>query len=82
MELDLVQESWQELKRYINTMDRSEAAEGLVAVLVENGVDAVDIQTAFESDAHIRSALSPYLDDADFDEQDEEDFDDGQNDDY
>ena len=82
MELNLVQESWLELRKYINTMDRSDAAEGLVTVLVENGVAAEDIHAAFESDADIRSALSPYLDDADFDEQNEEDFDNGQNDDY
>ena len=70
MELDLVQESWQELKRYINTMDRPDAAEGLVSVLVENGVAPEDIQAAFGSDADIRSALSPYLDDEDTEEDD------------
>lgn len=85
MQLDLVQESWQEIKRYINTMDRPDAAEGLISVLIENGIDAESIQTAFGSDADIRSALSPYLDDTDFDGPDEEDddnFDSGQNDDY
>ena len=70
MELDLVQESWQELKRYINTMDRPDAAEHLVSVLVENGVAAEDIQVAFGSDSDIRSALSPYLDDDDAEEDD------------
>jgi hypothetical protein len=71
MELDLVQESWQELRRYINTMDRPDAAEGLVSVLVENGIAAEDIQQAFGLDADIRSALSLYLDDQD-DEQDDD----------
>ena len=71
MQLDLVQESWQELKRYINTMDRPDAAEGLVSVLVENGIAAEDIQQAFGSDADIRSALSPYLDDQNDDEEDD-----------
>jgi hypothetical protein len=70
MQLDLVQESWQELKRYINTMDRPDAAEGLVSVLIENGIDAEDIHTAFGSDSDIRSALSPYLDDKDTEEDD------------
>ena len=77
MELDLVQESWQELKRYINTMDRPDAAEGLVSVLVENGIAAEDIQAAFGSEPDIRSALALYLDDTDTEEDyDELNFDD------
>ena len=77
MQLDLVQESWQELRKFINTMDRSDAAEGLVSVLVENGVAAEDIHTAFGSDSDIRSALSPYLDkDTEEDAYDELNFDD------
>jgi hypothetical protein len=68
MELDLIQESWQELRKFINTMDRSDAAEGLVSVMIENGVAAEDIHTAFGSDSDIRSALSPYLDDKDTEE--------------
>ena len=68
MQLDLVQESWQELRKFINTMDRPDAAEGLVSVLVENGVAAEDIHTAFGSDSDIRSALSPYLDVDDIEE--------------
>lgn len=77
MELDLVQESWQELKRFINTMDRPDAAEGLVSVLVDNGVSAEDIQATFGSDSDIRTALSPYLDDElPEDDYDELNFDD------
>jgi hypothetical protein len=68
VELDLVQESWQELKRYINTMDRSDAAECLVSVMIENGVAAEDIHTAFGLDKDVLSALSPYLDDEDTEE--------------
>lgn len=72
MDLDLVQEAWQELKKYINTMDRSDAAEGLVSVLVENGVDAQEIQSIFGSDADVRSALSMYLDTQDLDHDDDD----------
>lgn len=78
MELDLVQESWQELRKYINTMDRPDAAEGLVSVLVENGVAAEDIQSAFGNDPDIRSALRMYLEEEDIDHEDimddEEDY--------
>jgi hypothetical protein len=70
MQLDLVQESWQELKRYINTMDRSDAAEGLVSVLIENGIDAEDIRDTFTSDSDIKAALSGYVDDDDQEDED------------
>lgn len=76
MELNLVQESWQELRRYINTMDRPDAAEGLVSVLIENGVAAEDIQSAFGNDTDIRKALNMYLEDTEEDSVEELDFDD------
>jgi hypothetical protein len=67
MELDLVQESWQEMKRYINPVDRPEAAESLVSMLVENGVSAEDIQAAFIDDTDIRKVMHEYLDVDDID---------------
>lgn len=79
MDLDLVYESWQELRKFINTMDRSDAAEGLVSVLIENGIAAEDIQTIFGSDADIRSALSMYIDDQAIEE---DDYDQDTDDDY
>ena len=54
-------------------MDRSDAAEGLVSVLVENGVAAEDIHAAFGADSDIRSVLSLYLDDEDTDKDDDYD---------
>ena len=74
MELDLVQESWQELKSYINPMDRPEAAEGLVSVLIENGVTPEEIRSAFSFDTDIVSALSVYIDDDQLDDDIEDDF--------
>jgi len=73
VQLDLVQESWQELRKFINTMDRPDAAEGLVSVMIENGIAAEDIHAAFGADSDIRSALSPYLDDEDTNEDDDYD---------
>ena len=40
MSAELSKEIWNELKRYINTVDRNEAAETLVSVLIDNDVDA------------------------------------------
>jgi hypothetical protein len=67
---------WDELKRYINTVDRSEAAESLVNVLIDNDIDANDIRSAFAGDRDIKAALASYADDdvEEF-EQDDEDID-------
>jgi hypothetical protein len=58
----VVSEIWGELKRYINSVDRSEAAETVVQILMDNDCDAEDIQTAFKGDRDIKTALTNYLD--------------------
>ena len=75
MSIELSKEIWSELKRYINSVDRDEAAETLVAVLIDNDIDADDIRNAFKNDADVKRALTSYLDDAD-DEDEEEDYED------
>ena len=52
---------WDELKRYINVVDRAEAAENLVSVLVDNDCDPEEIKTAFAGDTQIKNALSVYI---------------------
>jgi hypothetical protein len=79
MSVDLANEVWQELKRYVNGMDRAEAAEALVGVLIDNDVSAEEIKVAFKSDSEVKQALKQYLDDhaeEDEDEYDEDDEDD------
>jgi len=83
MSTDLSQEIWDELKRYINPQDRSEAAETLVSVLIDNDVDADEIKDVFKTDPEVKRALTSYLKDheeADEEEEYEEDFD--EDDDY
>jgi hypothetical protein len=76
MAADLANEVWQELKRYVNGMDRAEAAEALVSVLIDNDVSAEEIKAAFKSDSEVKQALKQYLDDhADEEEDDEDDYD-------
>lgn len=66
-------EIWNELKRFVNTVDRAEAAETLVAVLIDHDSDVDDIRDAFKGDADIKRALTDYLDnDKDYTEDDEE----------
>jgi hypothetical protein len=71
-------ELWSELKRYVNTVDRSEAAETIVAILIDNDCDVDDIKNAFKGDSDIKRALTAYLDNdksyEDEEEAEEEDY--------
>ena len=75
MQLDLVSETWQSLKGYVNPIDREDAAQSLVSALIDNGVDAEDIQAAFRGEADVRAALTPYLDDIEDVDSEDEDYD-------
>ena len=72
MSVEFANEIWSELKRYINTVDRADAAETMVSVLIDNDVSADDIKLAFKSDAEIKRALTSYL--KDHEEDDDEDL--------
>ena len=63
-------------------MDRDEAAETLISVLIDNDVAADQIRDTFKGDAEVRRALTHYLKDhADEDEEDDEDLHDDEDDD-
>jgi hypothetical protein len=74
---DIASEIWGELKRYVNTVDRAEAAETLVSLLIDHDEDAGDIRDAFKGDADIKRALASYIEDDQEEEvdEDEEDYD-------
>jgi len=76
MSVELAKEIWDELKRHVNVVDRDDAAETLVSVLIDNDCDADDIKSVFKSDSAVKAALAHYLKDhADEEEDDdEEDF--------
>ena len=82
MPLDLANEVWSELKRYISTVDRDDAAETVVNIMIENGYDSEDIREAFKGDSDIKRFLSAYMDDRQDDEEEEEYDDYEDNDDY
>ena len=76
MSVDLASELWSEIKRYINEIDREEAAEVYINVLIDNDVDAEEIRTAFRGDSEIKRALQTYLDDEEEEEEeDDEEYD-------
>ena len=69
-------EIWSEVKRYVNTVDRAEAAETVIAILIDHDSDVEDIRDAFKGDSDIKKALTAYLDnDNDYSDDSEEEFD-------
>ncbi len=72
MSVELAKEIWDEIKRYVNTVDRPEAAETLVSVLIDNDVDADEIKETFKSDGEVKRALTHYLKDHEEDDEEEE----------
>jgi hypothetical protein len=74
----VVSEIWSELKRYINSVDRSEAADIVVSVMVDNDCAIDDIRDAFKGDLDIKRALTDYMDqghDESSDEEEDEEID-------
>ena len=61
MSIEVAAELWGELKRYVNTVDREEAAESVVSLLIDNDYDADEIRNAFKGDSDIKRALAEYL---------------------
>jgi hypothetical protein len=70
----IASEIWGELKRFVNTVDRDEAAETVIQILMDNDSDVEDIRDAFKGDSDIKRALTAYLDnDKDYAAEDDED---------
>jgi len=80
MSVELTHDLWQELKRYISIVDRDEAADIVVNLLIDNDYDITDIRQAFKGDSDVKRALQHYVDDVD--DVDEEEFDDHDSDEY
>ena len=81
MSVDLAREIYNELKRFINVVDRDEAAETLVSVLIDNDISADDIKDTFKGETDIKRALTSYLKDH-LDEEEEEEYYDDEDEDY
>ena len=81
MSAEVASEIWGELKRYVNVVDRMDAAENIVAILIDHDHDVEEIRDAFKGDSDIKKALTAYLDnDKDYtEEEEEEEFDDEDN---
>ena len=80
MSVELAKEIWEELRRYVNPQDRSESAETLVAVLIDNDVSADEIKEVFKGDSEVKRALTSYVKDHADDEKEDEDLRDDEDD--
>ena len=80
MSIEVLSAAWAELKRYINVVDRIEAAETFINVMVDNDITPDDIRDEFKGDTDIKKALVSYLgeeDDVEIEEdEDYEDYED------
>jgi hypothetical protein len=81
MSTEVASEIWGELKRYINVVDRMEAAESIVAILIDHDHTVDDILDNFKGDADIKKAMTIYLDnDQDYVDDEEDSDEDNYND--
>ena len=75
MPVALASEIWSEVKRYISSVDRAEAAETVVNIMIDNDIDVEEIKSNFKGDSDIRRALAQFTENLEDDTDDEEDFD-------
>jgi len=88
MSAEVASEIWGELKRYVNVVDRIDAAESIVSILIDHDHSVDEIREAFKGDSDIKKALTAYLDndkdyaEDDLEEDDEDEDNYNQEDDY
>ena len=71
MQLDLVHDTWQEIKKYINPTDKMDAINDLISTLIDHDVDPSDIAERFGGDRQVMSVLNEYLEKDSDEDQDE-----------
>ena len=84
MSVELASELWSQLKTHISSVDRQDAAEEVVSLLIDHDYSAEEIRDEFSGDKHIKNALAHYLsvqdDTESYDDEDEDDDDYGYDD--
>jgi hypothetical protein len=73
MSLDFVAEVWDALRSHIDFNERSDAADSLINLLIDNNYEADDIKDAFRGDKEMLKALKGYAEQKDV-EEDYEDY--------
>ena len=78
MSLNFVTEVWDALRTHIDFNDRSDAADTLINLLIDNNYEASDIKDSFKNDKEVLKALKGYTDQQDGEEYEEYDEDEDQ----
>ena len=82
MNLDFVAEVWDALRSHIDFNDRTDAADSLVNLLIDNNYEAEDIKDAFKGDKEMLTALKENLAHQDTEESYEDYEEDDQDEDW
>ena len=61
MNLNFVSEVWDALRSHIDFNDRTDAADSLINLLIDNNYEAEDIKDAFKGDKEMLTALKENL---------------------
>ena len=61
MKLDFVAEVWDALRSHIDFNDRTDAADSLINLLIDNNYEAEDIKDAFKGEKEVITALKEYM---------------------
>jgi hypothetical protein len=80
MSLDFTAEVWDAIRSHIDFNERSDAADTLVNLLIDNNYEADDIKEAFRGDKEVLTALKGYIEEHDVEEYEE--FDEDQDEDW
>ena len=71
MSLDFTAEVWDALRTHIDLNDRSDAADPLVNLLIDNNYESDDIKEAFRGDKEVLTALKGYIEEHDTEDYEE-----------
>lgn len=82
MSLSFVREVWDALHSHMDTSDRSDAADSLINLLIDNNYEADEIKEVFRGDKEVLSALLGYIEDQETEEELEEWDDESDTDDW
>lgn len=74
MNLNTIYKIWEEVKAHMNSYDRTEASEAIVAVLIDDDIDFEDIRAEFRGDADMMKALEMHMGGTRLDEDSEDYF--------
>lgn len=69
MNLNFIAEVWEAITQHMNSVDRTDAADSLVNLLIDNDYEAEDIKTAFRGNREVLTALKDYSDTAELEEE-------------